>query len=152
MIHTLSQSLRLLVVDDDPAMVTLMTGAVRHFFGPRFEIHATTNVAEARDWIDARAFDFVITDIEMPSGDGLELLRYAKQGDSWTQVVIITGHSTWDRVTTALEAGASDYLLKPIRLVDIESVLREGCNRLGRWQHAAHGTRAMERRAETNAN
>jgi DNA-binding response OmpR family regulator len=140
-----------MIVEDDPALIAMLTGAVRHFFGKDFEIFATADVSEARNWLDERAFDFLLADIEMPSGDGLELLRYAKQGDSWTQVVMLTGHSTWDRVTAALEIGASDYLLKPIRLIDLELVLREGCNRLDRWQRAAYGTMALERQTELAA-
>lgn len=140
MAHSLCRSLRLMLVDDDPAMISLLTGAVRRQFQSQFEILGTTELDEARHWLDTRAFDFLITDIEMPGGSGLDLLRYAKKADAWTQVVMITGHSTWERVTEALEAGASDYLLKPVKLDAIATILRDGCERLDRWHSAARGT------------
>lgn len=72
----------------------------------------------------------------MPGADGLELMRCAKRRNPWTQVIVVTAHSTWDRLSKAIEIGASDYVLKPIDHKELAIVLDQAYARLIRWHLA----------------
>jgi DNA-binding NtrC family response regulator len=103
-----------------------------------------TDAEAARDWLAAHSCDVLVSDIEMPGLDGLELLRIAKRRNVWTQVVFITGHSSVDRLIDAVALGATDYLLKPIDREEITEVVEQLCRRCARWQSAMIETFALK--------
>ena len=131
--------LNLLVVDDDPAILRLVTTFLNADLGDRVEIVGMSAPSAAKDWLSENRCDILISDIEMPGIDGLEMLRYAKQMNAWTQVVFMTGHSKWGHITEAVENGASDYLLKPIDRAELTTLIRQTCDRCTRWQTAVYG-------------
>ncbi len=69
-------------------------------------------------------FDLLISDIKMPRGDGLELLRKVKEKSPQTAVVMITAYASPEDAIAAMKAGAYDYLTKPFKLEEIKSVIR----------------------------
>jgi DNA-binding NtrC family response regulator len=77
-----------------------------------------TNGAETRKSALARleeeSYCLVITDVNLPDGDGLELLSFIKKNYSQTVVIVITGYGTIDSAVKAIKSGAYDYLTKPI--------------------------------------
>jgi len=101
----------ILLVDDD-------TSILRSFSADFREIcPAVTTAASAEEAIAALEDDFfniVITDLVMPGGSGLQVLRQAKEKDSDTCVIVLTGYGDLDSAVRALRLGADDYLLKPI--------------------------------------
>jgi two-component system response regulator YesN len=76
----------------------------------------------------------LITDLEMPELSGMELIPIAKQRNAWTQIVVLTAHSTSSRVCEAMSVGAIDYLLKPVDRNQLEKVIQEAIERIDRWQ------------------
>ena len=130
----------LLLVDDDPSIVRLLTRVIERSFRDQIEIQSLTNPLEARKCIDNKLFDVLITDLEMPDINGLELLRLAKRRNPCTQVFFITAHSTFEALLDALEMGASDYLLKPIDQVELVELLNQAQARHQRWKGALAGT------------
>lgn len=131
--------LNLLVVDDDPAILRLVTALLAADLGDRLEIVGIADPSAAKDWLSDHRCDILLSDIEMPGIDGLEMLRHAKQMNAWTQVVFMTGHSRWDHITEAVENGASDYLLKPIDRSELIDLIGQTCDRFARWQAAVYG-------------
>ena len=101
--HTLSHTTKLLLVDDDPSMVRLLTRLIDRSFGNRMELHFLTDPKEARQWIEQNLIDILVTDLEMPGVNGLELLRCVKRKNPCAQVLFVTGHSTLEALTDALE-------------------------------------------------
>lgn len=67
----------------------------------------------ARVAIEESVFDCVITDVRLPGGDGVELLKAAKARRPETEVIVITGYATVEQAVDAMRAGAYDYLQKP---------------------------------------
>ena len=135
-----ARKLTLMIVDDDPSIVRLLRHALENRFADQIDVHVETSAPTALAWLDEHCCDLLISDIEMPGIDGLDILRHAKFRNAWTQVVFITGHSSLDRINEAVESGASDYLLKPIdrdELVDVVSQLGRRC---ARWQAALLST------------
>jgi DNA-binding NtrC family response regulator len=130
------RKLILLVVDDDPSIVRYITTVVRESLSELMTVVAFTDPVEACLWIDENCCDIVISDIEMPSIDGLRLLPIVKKRNAWTQVIFMTAHSTWDRIAEAVEQGASDYLVKPLVKQDVIDVLQHHRQRFLRWQSA----------------
>lgn len=136
----LTRKLNLLVLDDDPATMRLVTKILETALGDRLAIASLTDPEEARAWLDRHCCDILISDIEMPGMDGLDVLRFAKRRNAWTQVVFLTGHSTWDRIAEAVESGASDYLVKPINRQELVELVTHLCSRYERWQTAVLNT------------
>ena len=81
----------------------------------------------------------------MPSINGLELIRCAKQINPGAQVFLVTGHSTLGAVTDALELGAADYLLKPVDQLELIELIKDAGKRLRRWRAALASTLAKGR-------
>ncbi|HEV3006619.1 MAG TPA: response regulator [Pirellulales bacterium] len=136
------RKLNLLILDDDPSMVRLLTHVVRHNLSDKMVVTGLTDTGEARNWLEQNCCDILISDLQRPGADGLEMLRFAKRRNAWTQVIFVTAHSTWDKISEAVEYGASDYLLKPIDLSDLVTLLNQQYVRCVRWQQAVLGTLA----------
>jgi len=131
---------QLLLVDDDPSMVRLLTKIIDRSFGDVMAMRSLVDPTEARDVIESELVDILVTDLEMPGINGLGLLRCAKRRNALTQVLFITGRSSLDTLTDALELGASDYLLKPFDQSAIIRILDEAQRRVQRWREALAGT------------
>jgi PleD family two-component response regulator len=131
---------KLLVVDDDPVMVRLLAKVIERSFGHEMEMQSLTDGTKACDAIEKTLFDILVTDMEMPGTNGLGLLRCAKRTNALTQVFFITGHSSLDALSDALELGATDYLLKPLDQAELVELLERAQKRIQRWRQALAGT------------
>ena len=102
---------RILVVDDDPETGEVLRDLLV-FAG--FDVIVAENGTQAVDLLSTvRHFDLMISDMQMPKMDGLELLRLSRRLRKHLPVVILTGHGTVHNGIHALEQGAHDYILKP---------------------------------------
>lgn len=100
-----------LVVDDDPGMARSLAELLA------LEGHtavAAFSVAEARERLEAESFDLVLTDVRMPGGGGIALLRASRDSDPERPVIMMTAFATVESAVGALNDGAYDYLIKPI--------------------------------------
>lgn len=131
---------KLLLVDDDPSMVRLLAKIIDRSFGDRMEMQSLTDPTTARDAIERNLIDILVTDLEMPGINGLGLLRCAKRRNALTQVLFVTGQSSLDALTDALELGATDYLLKPLDQAELVELLEQAEERVQRWRQALAAT------------
>lgn len=138
---------RLLLVDDDQNMVRLLATIIRRSFRDKIDITSITQPYQARTILERDVFDIVITDLEMPGINGLELLRCAKRRNPFSQVLLITGHSSITALTDALELGATDYLTKPIDQQGLLELIRHAQERQCRWQKTLQGAVSAEQQA-----
>lgn len=104
---------RVLVVDDEEAFCALMATHLRR---REFEVESASDGPEAlKQLSDNGPFEVMVCDLMMPGMSGLELLRQAKQDDSWLEVIVITASNDLEMAVSAMrEEGAFDYLLKPL--------------------------------------
>ncbi|PQO30611.1 transcriptional regulator [Blastopirellula marina] len=130
------RKLKTVILDDDAGIVRLVKTILRGAFGSELELVDFTNAQEAQNWIGSNCCDLLISDIEMPGIDGQDMLVFAKQRNAWTQVVFLTGQSSWMHVTQAVENGASDFLLKPIQRAELCNIVQQHIERAARWQSA----------------
>ncbi|MHC2069580.1 response regulator [Bremerella sp. T1] len=131
-----NRKLKTVILDDDGGIVRLVKTILRGAFGNELELYDFTDVHEAQKWISTNCCDLLISDIEMPEINGLDMLVFAKQRNAWTQVVFLTGQSSWMHVTQAVENGASDFLLKPINRQELCNIVQQHIERAARWQSA----------------
>lgn len=110
--------LKILVAEDDPNMVSVLSEVLRD---DRRQIIAASNPDRAIDLVKSDPPDLVLADIEMPEGKprGLELLRQVKDYNRSIPVVMITGNATKDRAIEALRLGAADFIEKPFRIDEL---------------------------------
>lgn len=130
------RKLNTVIVDDDPGIVRLVKTILRGAFTTELDLHAFTDPLEAQQQINDHCCDLLISDIQMPSVNGLDMLVFAKRRNAWTQVIFLTGHSSWSHVNSAVENGASDFLLKPINREELCDVVQQTIDRARRWQKA----------------
>jgi DNA-binding response OmpR family regulator len=101
---------RVLVVDDDTHMLDLMT---RRLGRMGLQADRAQDGETAVALVGKTAYDLILTDIYMPGGSGLDILRKAKENDPHVQVIVVTGSATLDNAVEALNMGAFSYLAKP---------------------------------------
>lgn len=126
----------LLVVDDDHAMIRLLECKLKDAIDPGLEVEYLTDPAIAANRLEQGGVDILLTDLEMPGINGLELTRLAKQRNAWTQVILLTGNSSTQALLNAMEAGATDYLVKQSPTEDLLEFVADARKRLARWQSA----------------
>ncbi|MBU0965752.1 MAG: sigma-54 dependent transcriptional regulator [Proteobacteria bacterium] len=104
---------KILIVDDDRELRMVLYEA---FNRQGHGVSVAENGIMALDIFDKNPADLVITDINMPEMNGLELLQRLHANRPELPVVIITGHATVETAVSAMKLGAFDYLLKPFPL------------------------------------
>jgi DNA-binding NtrC family response regulator len=134
---------RVLLVDDDRQMVRLLEAVIQQGFPDEVQIKTATDPKAAQRYLEAEIVDLLVTDLEMPGISGVQLLRCAKRRNAWTQVLLVTGHSSIATMMDAMELGACDYLLKPLDRGELKEVIAGALRRLCRWRQAVAGTLAV---------
>jgi two-component system, NtrC family, response regulator HydG len=109
-----------LIIDDDADVVEWLQEVARM---EGFTVARAQSLRDARIELGRQRPDVLLTDLALPDGEGIELLRELDKPEA-TEVIIITGHATVDSAVAALRAGASDYLVKPADLERVQAVLR----------------------------
>ena len=111
-----SKKYSILVVDDDPPILELL-GEYLSTRGHDCEL--ASNTAQGLDLLGRVDFDVMITDLKMPGGGGLALLRNIRERNLSVAIVMMTGYGTIESALEAMKHGAHDYLLKPFRLRNV---------------------------------
>jgi two-component system sensor histidine kinase/response regulator len=111
---------RLLVVDDED----LLGRTLATYFKTRgHEVVTCTSAQEALARDDLRGFDLLITDLQLPQMDGIELITRALATHPDLAAILMTGHASVDSAVQALRHGAVDYVQKPFTLAGLEAVV-----------------------------
>jgi two-component system, NtrC family, response regulator PilR len=110
----------ILVIDDEPDLRTLYELTLLR---EGYRVEAAGNLLQAREQLKEHRFDAVITDMRLPDGLGLELLRDMLSQQRAERCVVITAHGSAENAVEALKAGAFDYLTKPVDLKQFRSVV-----------------------------
>ncbi len=127
---------QLAIVDDDPDMVHLLEKIIGNEFVQQIQVHSFTDPLQAKAWLEHTCCDVLVTDIQMPGLDGLQLAEFAKARNAWTQIIFITAHSTLERVQSAWETGGSHYLHKPFKKQEILDAVAQDIAQRVHWQLA----------------
>lgn len=110
-----------LVVDDEADIRELLElSLVRMGLG----VESAGSVAEAKALLQTRTFDLCFTDMRLPDGDGLDLVRHIGEHCGDLPVAVITAYGSMENAVSALKAGAFDYLTKPLSLDQLRTLVR----------------------------
>jgi len=105
----------ILVVDDDAGFRRLLETILAK---EGYQVQTSGSVAEALRQGQARSFDLVISDLKLPDGDGLAVLKWWKENAPETPVLMITAFGTVASAVEAMKLGAADYIGKPLSSPD----------------------------------
>ena len=114
-----------LVVEDSPVTRQIIVSSLAVI--PRVVSIEVANGFEALKMLPQKSFDIILTDINMPDINGLELLSFLKNHPSYREipVVIISTEKTEQDRKRGLALGADDYVTKPFRPEDLQSIIRK---------------------------
>lgn len=114
---------KVLIVDDELHAIEMITRLLRQIEGVSLDIYSARNVSEAIGLLEFGRMDMVITDIEMPSKNGIELLSCIRSRWKRCRVVILTAFSQFQYAYSALQLRADGYILKTESDPEIRSKL-----------------------------
>ncbi len=106
-----------LVVDDEPGI----RAALQANFARRgWDVETASGVRDATEALERRTFHLVVSDVRMPDGDGLAVMRSARQLAPGTAVILLTAFGSVPDAVSAMRSGAFDYMTKPISFEQLE--------------------------------
>ncbi len=100
-----------MVVDDEPGIRTALRA---NFLRHGWRVETASGVREAIRNLQDREFDLVVTDMRMPDGSGMEVMRAARSAAPGTAVILLTAYGSVPDAVNAMRDGALDYVTKPI--------------------------------------
>ncbi|MGI9570962.1 MAG: response regulator, partial [Desulfobulbia bacterium] len=115
-----NSNINVLIVDDDLSVRNTMD---EYIANAGFSTLAASSAEEALELIEKNNFAVVITDIRLPGLGGLELTKVIKQKNG-SDVIVVTGYSDDYSYEEAINIGASDFVIKPVRLEELLLRLR----------------------------
>ncbi|CDF87108.1 Alginate biosynthesis transcriptional regulatory protein AlgB [Pseudomonas knackmussii B13] len=107
---TTEQSGRVLLVDDEPAILRTFRYCLED---SGYAVATASSTAQAEALLQRQVFDLCFLDLRLGDDNGLDLLAQMRLQTPWMRVVIVTAHSAVDTAVDAMQAGAADYLVKP---------------------------------------
>ena len=102
-----------LVIDDEPDILELLTMTLSSM---SIDCVAAENLAQAEQALQQQDFDFCLTDMRLPDGNGLDFVKELQQQRPELPVAVITAHGNMDLAVQALKSGAFDFVSKPVKL------------------------------------
>jgi two-component system, NtrC family, response regulator PilR len=106
----------ILVVDNEKRMCTLIKQSLEL---ENFTVQTAHSGADAIELLKSKNFDIVVTDLKMTPIDGMAVLKYTKQHNPSTEIVIITAFASQETALEAMKSGAYDYLIKPFKMDEL---------------------------------
>jgi DNA-binding NtrC family response regulator len=117
-----------LVVDDEPGIrMALRT----NFQRDGWLVDVAAGATEAMRKLASQHFPLVVTDVRMPDGDGLQLMRSLRASSPSTAVIVLTAFGSVPEAVQAMRGGACDYLTKPISFEELQSVVERVMRQVG---------------------
>lgn len=112
----------ILIVDDNYDMLEVLQ---RNLKALDYHVYKASSVKEALDILKLSAIDLLITDIQMPEVNGIELLKYAGEHYPFLPKLVITGFPSVTSAVTAIQSGATDYLVKPFTSNELKNSVKK---------------------------
>ena len=123
--------MHVLVIEDD-AMVARVVARALESAG--YTVDATASANDGLTRASTGSYDAILLDLELPDRDGLDVLRELRSSGLTTPILIMTGRDDDEHVVRGLDAGADDYLLKPVSTDVLKARVRAAIRRGGSGQ------------------
>jgi DNA-binding NtrC family response regulator len=115
---------RILIAEDEAKMRRLLELNLRG----RYDLDLVSNGQEAVGLIQAKSIDLVLTDMKMPIKDGISLLHDVRRIKPNLPVILVTAYGSVESAVKAMREGAYDYIVKPLKMDEIEMVIEKALN------------------------
>ncbi|MFK5927175.1 MAG: sigma-54 dependent transcriptional regulator [Desulfuromusa sp.] len=117
---------KILVVDDENSLREMLSILLQR---EGYQVGQAVDGAAAFSMIQEKSYDLIISDIQMPKMNGIELLRQLRQQDNNVTVMMITAFSSTEEAVEAMKLGAYDYITKPFKNDEIRLVVKNALER-----------------------
>lgn len=114
-----------LIIDDEPDIRELLEITLGRM---NIETRSAEDVKSAKAMLEAHDFDFCLTDMRLPDGNGIELVRHIQSEYPQLPVAMITAHGNMESAVDALKAGAFDFVSKPVNLEQLRTLVDTALN------------------------
>jgi len=112
---------QILIVDDEPDILEVLELTMGRM---NLETRTAANIEEARHLLNKYQFNLCLTDMRLPDGNGIELVRHIQENHPYLPVAVITAFGNMETAVAALKAGAFDFVSKPLDLNDLRNIVR----------------------------
>jgi two-component system response regulator PilR (NtrC family) len=112
---------QVLIVDDEPDIRELLELTLGRM---NLETRSAQNIEEAHHLLEQFKFDLCLTDMRLPDGNGIDLVRHIQEKHPQLPCAVITAHGSMEAAITALKAGAFDFVSKPLDVNDLRNIVR----------------------------
>ena len=116
---------QILIIDDEAdirALLELTLGRMN------IETRSAGDVASAFALLEEYQFDLCLTDMRLPDGDGLDIVRHIEEHHRGLPVAVITAHGSMETAIAALKGGAFDFVCKPLNINELRTLVRSALN------------------------
>ena len=110
-----------LIVDDEPDIRELLDITLSRM---NIKTYSAENITQAKDLLNQHHFDLCLTDMRLPDGNGIELIKYIQENISSLPVAMITAHGNMEYAIEALKSGAFDFISKPVDLNVLRNLVK----------------------------
>lgn len=116
----MSMKPRALVVDDEPDIRALLEITLNRM---NLDTHSAETVSEARSLLEEHDYQLCLTDMNLPDGNGIDLVGYIQKNHPDLPVAVITAYGSMEAAISALKNGAFDFLSKPVDLARLRELV-----------------------------
>ncbi len=138
-----------LIVDDEPDIRELLEITLSRM---GLETRTAANIKDAEASLKAEHFDLCLTDMRLPDGNGIDLVRHIQQHYPETPVAMITAHGNMESAVEALKSGAFDFVSKPVDLQMLRNLVNTALKLRQEQEASQHGNLVLLGHSETIEN
>ena len=135
----------ILIIDDEQEFVDILHDILK---ADGFAIRGTIDPQEGLRLIEKNEYDLVITDLKMPTIDGIEIVKSVKKHSPHSEVVVVTGHASIESTMLALKHDVYDYIVKPIDAVTLKNTVNNAMEKI----RLRHENEALSHKLEKTLN
>lgn len=115
----------ILIIEDDITFSLML----KTWLGKKgFEVMASSSVSDAKNRIENAMFDLILSDLRLPDGDGIDLLKWVKEEKPAIPLIMMTSYAEIQTAVQAMKFGASDYIAKPLNPEELLGKIRDIIN------------------------
>ena len=114
-----------LIIDDEPDIRELLEITLIRM---GLETVSSKSITEAKEELSSRNFDICLTDMNLPDGNGIDLVSHIQENYPNTPVAMITAYGNVETAISALKAGAFDFISKPVDLKQLRDLVSAALN------------------------
>lgn len=133
--------MNLLIVDDQPNVLAYLTSRIFWESAGIQEVFSASSVLAAKHIISSNKIDVLLTDIEMPVENGLDLVRWIRSNQYAIEIILLTSHSDFNYARQAIPLGVQDYVVQPAKDEDILQAVGKAVSSVREKESASHQDR-----------